>query len=178
MEKKWYVVRVINGKEKKTKQYMEHEIDVCKLTDYVSKIIIPTEKIRQIVKGKAVVKEKAMMPGYILIEAELNGEVKHTIKNVPGVLGFVGTKDEIHPLKKDEIERILGKMDDDIDKKEENKFNFITGEGVKIIDGPFTNFNATIKENLIDKNKLVVIVKIFGRDTSLELSYNQIVKEY
>jgi transcriptional antiterminator NusG len=111
--KKWYVIRVVNGKEKKIKQYIESEISRLGLTDYVSQVLIPTEKIYQIKNGKKVSKERNFFPGYVLLEAVLVGEIPHMIKNVTGVIGFLGSKTgEAVPLRLAEVNRILGKVDE------------------------------------------------------------------
>src|ERR1039457_2389907 len=105
--KKWYVIRAISGNEKKVKQYIESEIISLKLQDYISQVLIPTEKVYMIRNGKKVSKERNYFPGYVLIEAALTGEVPHIIRNVPGVLGFLGAKGEPHALRPAEVKRIL-----------------------------------------------------------------------
>jgi transcriptional antiterminator NusG len=176
--KKWYVVRAISGQEKKIKSYIEVEIRRNKLDDYVTQILIPTEKIYQIRKGKKVSKEKSLFPGYILIEAALIGELPHIIDNVPGVIGWLGSKGGAPvPLSQTEVNRILGKVDEMADRDEEINIPFIVGESVKVIDGPFNNFSGVIEEINEEKKKLKVTVKIFGRKTPVELSYMQVEKE-
>lgn len=178
-EKRWYVVRAISGKEKKTKEYIELEISRLNMQDYVSQVLIPTEKVYQIRKGKKVSKERSFYPGYILIEAALVGEVPHVIKNVPNVIGFLGeTKGgEPVPMRESEVNRILGKVDELAESDEELNIPFIVGETVKVIDGPFNSFSGVIEEINEEKKKLKVMVKIFGRKTPLELSYMQVEKE-
>jgi transcriptional antiterminator NusG len=176
--KKWYVVRAISGQEKKIKSYIEVEVRRNKLDDHVSQILIPTEKIYQIRKGKKVSKEKSLFPGYILIEAALIGELPHIIDNVPGVIGWLGSKGGAPvPLSQQEVNRILGKVDEMADRDEEINIPFIVGESVKVIDGPFNNFSGVIEEINEEKKKLKVTVKIFGRKTPVELSYMQVEKE-
>ncbi len=176
--KKWYVVRAISGQEKKIKSYIEAEVRRNKLDDYVSQILIPTEKIYQIRKGKKVSKEKSLFPGYILIEAALIGELPHIIDNVTGVIGWLGSKGgNPVPLSQQEVNRILGKVDEMADRDEEINIPFIVGESVKVIDGPFNNFSGVIEEINEEKKKLKVTVKIFGRKTPVELSYMQVEKE-
>ena len=176
-EKKWFVVRAISGKEKKIKQSIESEIKRLKLSKYVAQILIPTEKVFQIRSGKKVSKERNFFPGYILVEAVLSGEVPHIIRNVPGVLGFLGTKtgDPI-PLRLAEVNRILGKVDELAETGEKITIPFYVGDSVKIIDGPFNTFTGVIEEVNEEKKKLKVTVKIFGRKTPLELSYMQVEK--
>lgn len=176
--KKWYVVRAISGKEKKVKQYIEVEIGRLGLSDYVSQVLIPMEKIYQIRNGKKISKERSFFPGYILIEASLIGEIPHAIKNITGVIGFLGDKNgDPLPLRPSEVNRILGKVDQLAEKDEELKIPFIVGETVKVVDGPFNSFSAVIEEINEEKKKLKVMVKIFGRKTPLELSYMQVEKE-
>lgn len=176
-EKKWYVVRAISGNEKKVKQYLESEIKRLKLEDYISQILIPTEKVYQVRKGKNVPKERNYLPGYVLIEAILVGEVPHIIRNIPGVLGFLGSKDEPTPLRPAEVNRILGKVDELSEQGAELNVPFIVGESVTVIDGPFNSFSGVIEEINEEKKKLKVMVKIFGRKTPLELSFMQVAKE-
>jgi len=177
--KKWYVVRAVSGKEKKVKLYIEDEISRLGLSDYVTQVLIPTEKIYQIRKGKMISKERSFFPGYILIEADLVGEVPHVIKNVNNVIGFLGAEkggDPV-PLRMAEVNRILGKVDELAESEEELNIPFIVGESIKVIDGPFNGFNGTIEEINEEKKKLKVMVKIFGRKQPLELSFLQVEKE-
>ncbi len=175
--KKWYVIRAISGNEKKVKQYLENEINRLNIKDYIAQVLIPTEKIYQIRNGKKVSKERNFFPGYILIEAVLDGEIPHIIKNIPGVLGFLGTKGEPNPLRQSEVNRILGKVDELSERGEEMSIPFIVGETVTVIDGPFNSFSGVIEEINEEKKKLKVMVKIFGRKTPLELGFMQVAKE-
>ena len=175
--KKWYVVRAISGKEKKVKEYLENEINRLKLQDYISQILIPTEKVYQIRKGKKISKERNYFPGYVLIEADLSGEIQHIIRNIPNVLGFLGTKGKAEPLRPAEIKRILGKVDELSEQGEGVNIPFIVGETVTVTDGPFSSFSGIIEEIDEEKKKLRVMVKIFGRKTPLELGFLQVEKE-
>jgi transcription termination/antitermination protein NusG len=176
-EKKWYVVRTISGKEKKVKEYMESEIKRLDLQDYISQILIPTEKVYQIRKGKKITKERNYYPGYVLVEAALLGEVPHIVKSIPNVIGFLGTRGEPDPLRETEVKRILGKVDELAEQGEEVNVPFIIGESVTVIDGPFNSFSGVIEEINEEKKKLKVMVKIFGRKTPLELGFMQVEKE-
>jgi transcriptional antiterminator NusG len=175
--KRWYVVRAISGKEKKVKEYLESEISRLNLQDFISQILIPTEKVFQIRKGKKVSKERNYFPGYVLVEAELTGEIPHIIKNVPDVLNFLGTKGKPEPIREAEVMRILGKVDELAEMGEEVNIPFIVGESVTVIDGPFNSFSGVVDEINHDKKKLKVMVKIFGRKTPLELGFMQVEKE-
>jgi transcriptional antiterminator NusG len=175
--KKWYVIRAVSGNEKKVKQYIESEINRLGMMDYVSQVLIPTEKVYQIRKGKKISKERNYFPGYVLIEAQLTGEIPHIIKNVPGVLGFLGSQGEPVPLRQVEVNRILGKVDELAEQGEEMTVPFMIGESVTVIDGPFNSFSGVIEEINEEKKKLKVMVKIFGRKTPVELSFMQVEKE-
>ena len=177
--KKWYVIRAVSGKEKKVKEYLELEISRMKLGDYVNQILIPMEKVFKIQNGKKALKEKVFLPGYVIIEAALVGEVKHVIKGIPNVIGFLGTVKggEPVPMRMAEVNRIIGKVDELAEHEEEMKVPFIVGEPVKVIDGPFNNFTGVVYEINEDKKKLKVMVKIFGRKNLLELSYMQVEKD-
>ena len=176
--KKWYVVRAVSGQENKIRNYMESEINRLGFSDLVEEMLVPTQKVIQIRKGKKVNKEKVYFPGYIMIKANLSGEVPHVIKALPNVIGFLGeTKggDPI-PLRTTEVNRMLGTVDDLSTESESISIPFIYGENIKVIDGPFNGFNGTIEKVNEEKRKLEVMVKIFGRKTPLELSYMQVEK--
>ena len=177
-EKKWYVIRAISGQENKIKAYIEGEVKRLKIDSFVEDIVVPTQKVIQIRNGKKVSKEKVYFPGYIMIKANLTGEIPHTIRSFPNILGFLGeTKggDPI-PLRNNEVSRMLGKVDELSMEGENIAIPFTVGESIKVIDGPFNGFNRNIEKVNVDKRKLEVMVKIFGRKTPLELSYMQVEK--
>jgi transcriptional antiterminator NusG len=176
--KKWYVLRAIGGKEKKVKEYVESEISRLDLRDFIGQVLIPTEKVYQIRNGKKVSKERNYLPGYVLIEAALVGEIPHILKSIPNVIGFLtDNNNEPTPLRMSEVNRILGKVDELNETDEEINVPFFVGETVKVIDGPFNGFNGIIEDVNEEKKKLKVMVKIFGRKTPLELSFMQVEKE-
>jgi len=177
--KKWYVVRAISGKEKKVKELIDTEIRRSTLGNHVAQVLIPMEKFFQIRDGKKVSKERNFFPGYVLMEADLTGEIAHTIKQMPNVIGFLGAEKggEPMPLRQAEVNRILGTVDELADADESNHNPFHMGETVKVIDGPFNGFNGMIEEINEEKKKLKVMVKIFGRKIPLELSFMQVEKE-
>jgi transcriptional antiterminator NusG len=174
---KWYVVRAISGKEKKVKQYLEAEINRLGINNLVPQILIPTEKVFQIRNGKKTQKERSYLPGYVLIEASLNGELEHIIKNITGVIGFLGEAGQAVPLRQSEVNRILGKVDEMSETGVASNLSYYVGEPVKVMDGPFNGFSGVIEEVNEEKKKLKVMVKIFGRRTPLELNYMQVEKE-
>ncbi len=178
-KKRWYVVRAVSGQENKVKDYIEREISQAGLGDYVSQVLVPLEKVYQIRNGKKVVKERNYFPGYIMIEAALVGEVTHTIKSIPGVIGFLGaTKGGAPvPLRQNEVNRILGKVDELASNEELIGIPYVVGENVKVVDGPFNGFTGVIEAINEEKRKLQVMVKIFGRKTPLELTFVQVEKE-
>jgi transcriptional antiterminator NusG len=176
--KKWYVVRSISGSENKVKDYIEKEISHQGLSDYVDDILVPTENVVQIRDGKKITKEKVYFPGYIMVNANLEGEVGHVIKHVNGVIGFLGEtkRGDPVPMRESEVNRMLGKVDQLSTQKENVAIPFNIGESIKVIDGPFNSFTGTIDKINEDKRKLQVMVKIFGRKTPVELSYMQVEK--
>lgn len=174
---KWYAVRILSGKERKIKEYLESEVKRLGIDKHVRHVLIPTEKVFQMRAGKKISKERNFFPGYILVEAELVGEVAHAIKNTNGILGFLGSGDNPTPLRDVEMNRILGKVDELSEQSELPSVPYIVGEAVKVTDGPFNNFSGVIEEINEEKKKLKVMVKIFGRRTPLELNYIQVEKE-
>jgi transcriptional antiterminator NusG len=176
VEKKWYVLRAISGKEAKVKEYLETDIQNSNLGEYVSQVLIPTEKVYSNRNGKKIVKERNYLPGYVLVEAALVGEVPHHLSNTPNVIGFLGGAKPV-PLRQAEVNRILGKVDELQDSGEDIVIPFIVGETVKVAFGPFSGFSGVIEEVNNEKKKLKVMVKIFGRGTPLELSFMQVEKE-
>ena len=174
----WYVLRVMGGKEKKTVEFIEKEVDRLKMRDFVSQILVPTEKVYQIRNGKKISKEKNFFPGYVLVQANLTGEVPHVLKNVTNVLGFLGGSKggAPVPMRQSEINKILGKVDDMALADEQINIPFVVGENVKVIDGPFNSFHAEIEAIDEQKKKLQLMVKIFGRKTPLELNFMQVEK--
>ena len=169
--------------EGKVKEYIEAEIRHNHLEDYISQVLIPTEKVYTIRNGKKVSKEKVSYPGYVLVEAAFVGQIPIIIRNTPNVLGFLGdTKEDSRkmnatPLRPQEVARILGRVDELNAQEEENEIPFFVGETVKVTDGPFSSFQGTIEAVDNERKKLTVSVKIFGRKTPMELSFTQVEKE-
>ena len=176
--KKWYVLKAVSGKEAKVKEYLEALMrNNPTLADNVGEILLPTEKYAQIRNGKRVVKEKLFLPGYVLVEARLDGETAHTLRFIPNVLGFLGGMDNPSPVRQADINRILGTVEDTAIRTEEVTIPYTVDEAVKVTDGPFSGFSGVIEEVNAEKRKLKVMVKIFGRKSPLELGFNQVEKE-
>ena len=172
------MLRAVSGKEGKVKEYLEA---LMKRDDMlaanVGQILLPTEKYAQLRNGKRVVKEKLFLPGYVLVEANLQGEMAHTLRFIPKVLGFLGGMDNPTPVKQADINRILGTAEETVIKSDDISVPYMVDEAVKVTDGPFSGFSGVIEEVNSEKRKLKVMVKIFGRKTPLELNYNQVEKE-
>ena len=176
-EMAWYVLRAISGKEGKVKEYIDAEIKNGRLGGHVAQVLIPTEKVKQIRGNKQVVKERLYLPGYVLVEARLVGETVHELRNTPNVLGFLGGMDNPTPLRESEVNRILGKVDELEDVPQEIEIPFVAGENVKVIDGPFTGFSGVVEKVDDEKRKVTVTVKVFGRNTCLDLGFMQVDQE-
>ncbi len=176
IEKKWYVLRAIGGKEKKVKELIESEISHQNLSAYVGQVLIPLEKVYQIRNGKKVSKDRNLYPGYVFVEAALIGEVAHVLRGITNVIGFLGDNDPV-PMRLSEVNRMIGKVDELQDSEEEITIPYCVNETVKVTDGPFNGFSGIIEEVNDEKKKLKVMVKIFGRKTPLELSFFQVEKE-
>ena len=177
-ETKWYVLRVVSGKERKVKEYLDKDILRSGWQDLIKQIFLPMEKVYKVQNGKKVMREKNYFPGYVMIEANLIGEIPHIIKSISGVIGFLGEVkggDPV-PLRLSEVNRMLGKVDELAVNTDTRSIPFNLGETIKVIDGPFNGFNGTVEKINEEKRKLEVMVKIFGRKTPLELSFMQVEK--
>ena len=175
--KNWYVLRAVSGKEAKVKEYIEPETKHNPLLQtHVFQVLIPMEKHASLRNGKRVVKEKISLPGYVFVEASLVGDVAHTLRFMPNVLGFLGGLDNPSPVPQADINRMLGNAEE-TELVDEVSVPYVVDETVKVTDGPFSGFNGVIEEVNAEKRKLKVMVKIFGRKTPLELSFMQVEKE-
>ncbi|MDE5607431.1 MAG: transcription termination/antitermination protein NusG [Muribaculaceae bacterium] len=179
-KKAWYVLRAISGKEAKVKEVLEASMRNTDLGNYLFQVLIPTEKVMTVRNGKKVVKERNLYSGYVFIEADLQGEVVHELRNTTNVIDFLkgrGKDAKPESLRESEVMRMLG-MADDINESAEDEVNdYIVGETVKVTYGPFNGFNGEITEVYPEKKKLKVMVKIFGRGTPLELENSQVERE-
>lgn len=175
MTKKWYVVHTQTGLEEKAKASLQKCIASSEVKDLMGQIIIPTEQVSEIRAGKKRVSQRKFFPGYLLVEMDLNERTYLLVKNAPGVTGFIGLGKQPSSLPEAEIKNIL-KKSEDTQVKPSPKIVFAKDEQVRVIEGPFTNFNGTIEEVRPEKGKLKVAVSIFGRNTPVELEYWQVEK--
>jgi transcription termination/antitermination protein NusG len=179
LETKWFVLRVVSGKERKVKEYLDKEISRGGWDNIVKQVFLPVEKVYKVQNGKKVMRERNYYPGYVMIEiseGKLSDDLRDTIKNTTSVIHFLGKENPI-ALRKSEVNKMLGKMDEMAEAGGVSMSEpFIVGETIKIIEGPFNDFNGMIEEVNDEKKKLKVTVKIFGRSTPVELNYMQVEK--
>lgn len=176
MDKRWYVVRTYSGHEAKVKTYLESDVVRQALGDRIGGILVPSEKVIEVKDGKKKAKVKNFFPGYILVEAVIDKETSHMISEAPSVLGFVPDKNNPVPLQPDEVRRLIGKMEERVD-VEMVEVPFRVGDPVKVVEGPFNNFNGFVQEVNPEKMKVKVMVSIFGRKTPVELDFGQVELE-
>lgn len=179
-KKAWYVLRAISGKEAKVKEVLDAQMRNTDLGNYLFQVLIPTEKVLTVRNGKKVVKEKNLYSGYVFVEADLQGEVMHILRNTTNVIDFLkgrGKDAKPEALRESEVLRMLGTADDLNEIPEEAANDFIVGESVKVNYGPFTGFIGEVIDVYPEKKKLKVEVKIFGRKTPLELENSQVERE-
>ena len=182
-ESKWYVLRVVSGKERKIKEYLDKDVTRNGWNEMVKQVFLPMEKVYKVQNGKKVMREKNYFPGYVMIEVadgKLNDDMVQHISSISNVMHFLtdgkGSKGNIISLRKAEVNKMLGKVDEMNDQGVTISEPFIIGETIKIIEGPFNDFNGVIEEVNDEKKKLKVTVKIFGRSTPVELNYMQVEK--
>ena len=175
--KNWYVLRAVSGKEAKVKEYLEAEMKHnTLLSSHVFQVLLPMEKHASLRNGKRVIKEKISLPGYVFIEASLVGDVAHTLRFMPNVLGFLGGLDNPSPVPQADINRMLGNVEE-TELQDEIDIPYVVDETVQVTDGRFSGYSGVIEEVNAEKKKLKVMVKIFGRKTPLELGFMQVEKE-
>ncbi len=176
MDKRWYVVRTYSGHEAKVKAYIESEVIRLNLGERIGAVLIPSEKVIEVKDGKKKAKVKNFFPGYVLVEAIIDKETTHLISEAPSVLGFVPDKNNPTPLQPDEVRRLIGKMEEK-ENVEMVEVPFRIGDPVKVVEGPFNNFNGFVQEVHPEKLKVKVMVSIFGRKTPVELDFGQVELE-
>ncbi|MFV0605602.1 MAG: transcription termination/antitermination protein NusG [Niabella sp.] len=176
---KWYVLRVVSGKERKVKEYLDKEISRSDFDKIVKQVFLPVEKVYKVQNGKKVMRERNYYPGYVMVEVlngKMNDDLRDMIVGTNNVIHFLG-KDNPIALRKAEVNKMLGRMDEMAEEGGLNMIEpFIVGETIKIVEGPFNDFNGVIEEVNDEKKKLKVTVKIFGRSTPVELNYMQVEK--
>ncbi len=175
MAHQWYVIHTYSGFENRAKQNLEEKIKNLGKEKYFSEILVPTETVVELVKGKRKTSQRKIFPGYILVKMELNEETWHIVKGTPKVTGFAGDGTKPIPISEKEVEEIIAQMKEGVSKAKP-KVTFNVGDSVRVIDGPFVNFVGTIEEIKPEKRKLKVLVSIFGRATPVELDFIQVEK--
>jgi transcriptional antiterminator NusG len=175
-EKKWYVVHVYSGFEKKIAQQIREQAAQKGLSDAFEEILVPAEQVTEVRRGQKVDTERKFFPGYILIKMAMSDEAWHLVKNTPKVTGFLGTRNKPQPISEAEAQRILGQLKESVEKPKKPAIVFEVGEQVRVTDGPFTSFNGTVEEVDEEKGRIKVSVSIFGRATPVELEYGQVEK--
>ena len=174
----WFTLRVISGKEKKIKEAILFNISLSDMGDQISDVLVPSENIVEMRDGKKKVKERVFFPGYLLIRLEMNKETRYLLENVNGVIAFVGPNGVPQPLKPEEAQRFLSDFDGgDGPLRVTEAAPYKVGDSVKVTDGPFMDFSGLVQEVNHDKEKLKVLVSIFGRQTPVELDYLQVERE-
>lgn len=171
----WYIVHVYSGFENRVKLTLEEKIAASPLKDYFGRIVVPTETVVELVQGKKKESSRKFYPGYILINMKLTDATWHLVSSMSKVTGFLGSRNKPTPLSDMEVKSILQRMEEGKDKPQP-KYFFETGDEVRVIDGPFTNFNGTVEEVNPEKGKIKVLVSIFGRSTPVELDFVQVKK--
>ena len=174
----WFTLRVISGKEKKIKDAILYDISTSEIGEKISDVLVPSENIVEMKDGKKKIKEKVFFPGYLLVRLEMDKETKYLLENINGVISFVGPKGQPQPLKPEEAQRFLGEFESgDGPLKTSEAAPYKVGDSVKVTDGPFMDFSGYVQEVNHDRQKLKVLVSIFGRQTPVELDYLQVQME-
>jgi transcriptional antiterminator NusG len=170
---RWYVINTYSGHENKVKNNIEHRVATMDKQAKVRQVVVPTEQVTEMQNGQRVQKEQRTMPGYVLVNMDMNDETWALVKNTPGVTGFVGTRDKPVPLSQPEVDRLLHR---ETAERPRTRAQFSIGESVKVISGPLSDFSGEIAEINEDAAKLKVLVSIFGRETPVEVGYEQVKK--
>jgi transcription termination/antitermination protein NusG len=172
---KWYIVHVYSGFESKVKSALEEKMASSLYPEKFGKVLVPTEEIVELAKGKRKTSSRKFYPGYILVRMELDDETWHIVNSTAKVTGFLGGREKPTPISDEEADQILNRME--VGKlKPQPKYFFESGDEIRVVDGPFTNFNGTVEEVNPEKGKIRVLVSIFGRSTPVELEFVQVVK--
>ncbi|MCH4091504.1 transcription termination/antitermination protein NusG [Acetobacter sp.] len=175
MAKRWYVVHVYSGFEKKIATQIMEEAAQKGLSDHIEQVLVPSEEVVEIRRGQKVNSERKFFPGYILVNMELTDDAWHLVKDTPRVTGFLGSKTRPSPIPAAEAERIMKQAQEGVERPR-SSVTFEVGEQVRVADGPFTSFNGVVEEVDEEKQRLKVSVSIFGRSTPVDLDYGQVEK--
>lgn len=173
MSVNWYVIHTYSGYENKVKTNLENRIKSMEMEEKIFEVIIPTEDVMEIKSGKKTISEQKVFPGYILVNMELTDDSWYVVRNTPGVTGFVGSNARPIPLSKDEVDKIIKRT---AAEKPKPKTDFVEGMTIRVVDGPLADFTGVISEINLDQSKLKVLVSIFGRETPVELNFDQVAK--
>jgi len=175
-EKRWYVVHVYSGFEKKIAQQIKEQAAQKGLADKIEDVLVPSEEVTEVRRGQKINSERKFFPGYVLVKMELTDDAWHLVKNTPKVTGFLGEKNRPTPIREAEAQRMLKQVQEGVDKPRRPSVIFEVGEQVRVADGPFTSFNGVVEEVDEERGRVKVSVSIFGRSTPVELEYGQVEK--
>ena len=172
----WYVIQAYSGYEQKVKNAIEERIELANMKDFFGEILVPTEQIVELKGGSKKTTERKFFPGYILVQMEMNDDLWHLVKKTPKIMGFIGgTSDRPAPISENEAMSIMSRIKEGVEKPK-HKVLYETGEVIRVIDGPFNDFNGVVEEVNYEKNRMLVAVQIFGRSTPVELEFSQVEK--
>lgn len=171
---KWYVVHTYSGQEGKVKQHLDAYVERNEMQSQIGQVLVPTREVTTVAKGKKTVRDRKFFPSYLLVEMEMNKDTMHAVTDIPGVTHFVGVDNKPQPLRKAEVDRILGQDAPEVQESKVMEIPFNNGDKIRIKDGPFKDFDGVVEEIHPEKGKLKVMVSVFGRSTPVELDFGQV----